>query len=193
MKRIVFLIIFSLAFTASSEVSVGLRLSSNLQNYTHKTDAPTIADSSMSTFNLWVGPVFRFKVSSTAEVTPDIGFMAETFADKQENGVANKSTDNGMFIGCGLYFFLASNSVFKFSLGPRVYGNLWLSRTDMTYGAEVPLNFDLELSGKWSIRASAAVINFWYSYSKPNITSHSEFDYSILSNLVPELSFFITF
>jgi hypothetical protein len=193
MKRIVFLIVFGIAFTVSSEVSVGLRLSSNLQNYTDQTDAPTVTESSHSTFNLWVGPVLRFKVSPTVEVAPDIGFMAETYADKQVNGITNNSSDNGVYVGCGFYFFLASNSVFKFSLGPRVYGNLWLSRTDMMFGAEVPLNFDFELSGRWSIRASAAVINFWYSYSKPNITSRTEFDYSIISSLMPELSFFITF
>ena len=178
MKRIMVFIICSIAFAASGEVSVGLRLSSNLQNYINKTEASTITESSRSTFNLWLGPVFRFKVSPMAEFAPDLGFMAETYTDKQENGVTNNSSDNGIYIGCGLYFFLASNSVFKFSLGPRVYSNLWLSRTDMTFGAEVPMNFDVELSGRWSIRASAAAINLWYSYSKPNITSHSEFDYS---------------
>ena len=193
MKRFFFLVIFGMAFTASSQVSVGLSLSSDLHNSTNKTDTPNGTENSSSAFNLSLGPVFRFMVSSKVEVSPDIGFMIENTSQKDQNGRTNSSSNNGMYVGCGFYFFLASNSIFKFSLGPRVYSTLWFSRTDMTFGAEMPLNFDIELSGPWSIRASAAAINVWYSYTKPGGTTQSAFDYTLMSLFMPKLSFFITF
>lgn len=193
MKRFMYLIICCFAFTASSQVSVGLKLSSDLQNVTIKTDAPNATENSNSNFDLSLGPVVRFLLSPKVEISPDIGFMVQNTSQKNPNGDTSSSNNNGLFVGCGFYFFLAANSVFKFSLGPRVYSDLWFSRTDMTFGAQMPLNFDIELSGPWSIRASASVINVWYSYVKAGGAAQSSFDYTIMSLFMPELSFFVTF
>jgi hypothetical protein len=181
------------ALSASGQVSGGLILRSHLSNYSQKTDAPTANENSQSAFSLDIGPIVRFMVSSKAEVAPYIGFSLYTTSTKNSAGQTTSSNNSGMFMGCGFYFFLAENSVFKFSLGPRVNGSFWFTRTQATADVDLPLNFDFLVGGPWSIRASASVIDFMYTYSKNGGTHENDFNYSMLSNFMPELSFFVTF
>jgi hypothetical protein len=194
MKRIAILcMMIACALSASGQVSGGLILRSHLSNYSQKTDAPTATENSTSAFSLDIGPIVRFMVSSKAEVAPYIGFSLYNTSTKNPAGQTTSSNNSGMFMGCGFYFFLAENSVFKFSLGPRVNGSFWFTRTQVTADVDLPLNFDFLVGGPWSIRASASVIDFMYMYSKNGGTHENDFNYSMLSNIMPELSFFVTF
>lgn len=186
-----FLIIIACAFAAKSEVSVGLMLRSNLSSYSEKgTDS---IERSGSSFGLDIGPVVRIKVSSRTEVAPYLGLSVNNSSTKVGNGNTSSTDNFGMFFGCGVYFFLAENSLFKFSLGPRLHGSFWFTQTDANFGVDLPLNFDIPVAGSWSIRASASVIDLWYSYSDNGGTRRGSFNYNMMSFFMPELSFFVTF
>jgi hypothetical protein len=178
---------------ASGQVSVGLTLRSSLNSHSGKTDPPNSVETSGSEFSLDIGPVVRFMVSSKAEVAPYLGFSVDNTSTKVQSGQTSSSENMGMIVGCGLNFFLVENSVFKFSLGPRLHSSFWFTRTETTIGVDMPLNFDVLVAGPWSIRGSASVIDFWYSYSKANAASTNSFQYNMSGLFMPELSFFITF
>jgi hypothetical protein len=181
------------ACAARSEVSIGLTLRSTLDSYSQKTADPNSIESSGSDFGLDIGPIVRFKVSSKAEVAPFIGLSIDNSSSKVGAGSTTSTDNTGMFFGCGMYFFMAENSLFKFSLGPRLHGGFWFTKTDFDFGVNMPLNFDIMVAGPWSIRASASVIDLWYSYSDNGGTRRGSFNYNMMSFFMPELSFFVTF
>jgi hypothetical protein len=193
MKKAVFLLIILSAVAVCGQVSVGLMLTNHFNASSNKADTPNATTSSGTQFDLSLGPVVRILVSSSAEVVPYIGFMVDNRSVKDQNGQTTTSGNGGMFFGCGLYFFVLSNSNLKFSLGPRVSSEFWFSHTDVTFGVGMPLNFDFELGGPWSLRASASVIDFLYTHNKTGNNVTNGFSYSLSSIFSPEITFFVTF
>jgi hypothetical protein len=170
-----------------------LTLRSSLNSSSQKTDPPNSYETTNSAFMLDLGPVVRFMVSPKVEVAPYIGFSVDNTSTKVQNGQTASMDNTGMFIGCGLNFFLAENSIFKFSLGPRVHSSFWFTRTETNIGVDMPLNFDVLVAGPWSIRGSASVIDFWYSYRNANAEKTNSFQYTMTGLFMPELSFCLTF
>jgi hypothetical protein len=186
MKPIFWAVILAAAFTANGQVSLGITLQNHFDNHNNDTI------SSSSTFDMLAGPVVRFLVADKWELDPTLGFHYIRTANKSG---PNETTGNefGMFLGCGLFFHLLSNDIFRFSLGPDLYGDFWFTHNENTVGVGMPINFDFLFNRAWSLRVSARAVDISYKATKNGNARNGWFNYNLQSVFIPSFTVFYTF
>jgi|GEM_PF-3197979 hypothetical protein len=179
----------------NAQMSLGLDVSSSLQNYSQKVDNYPQSNNSHSDFTLSAGPIFRIPLEGDRELDP----YAELIFSNSNNAYGY-SSQLGFLFGCGYFYQMAHVGILTFSLGPDLSFDFYLppsnSGSDYSHfdiNAGVPLNFDFDFSRKLSIRIRSWAFTIGYSHDKATGTSNDIFNYSLQSILFPSFTFFYTF
>jgi hypothetical protein len=182
-------------FAGNAQTSLGLSVTSSLDNNSHTVDGRSQENNNNSDFELSAGPMLRIMLGNDREVDPYAGFSFSNL-----NKPDNFSQQLGFWLGCGYFFHAVHAGILTFSLGPDLGLNFYLppSNSGSDYSkfginAGVPLNFDFDFFRKYSIRISASAFRIGYSHEKSAGVSDDKGSYSLQSILTPRFTFFYTF
>lgn len=136
------------------------------------------------------------------EIVPTVGFEVTRTVQEHEqvNGNVDKTEQNPVDVagGCGFFFRLVDNRVFRLSLGPdfRVGGRWNGSNSDYTRFwtfVSMPLNTDFMITSRFFFRMSPSLVKVTYSHEKSGNTVVNDFDFTGLSVWDVRMGFFWSF
>ena len=178
---IVFVLLLSLG--AWAEVALGVNLSTSLDREVHKEETQQGEEFQRTTtfdFNLYpsliIVPTGRF------EIVPTFGFTIrkEKRVDEDEEGNEDERYDRtniGVGGGCGLFFRLLDNDVFRLSLGPDVFVLYFNPEGDENETVDItlglPVNVDFLLSERLFLRLGSRLVAMRYVFQNEGDDAHT--------------------
>ena len=205
--KIHFLVLIVVLFSLSSwaEVALGVNFSTSLDREVHKEETQQGEEfQRITTFDFNLYPSLIIVPTGKFEIVPTFGFTIrkEKRVDEDEEGNENERYDRtniGVGGGCGLFFRLIDNNVFRLSLGPDVFVLYFNPEGDENETVDItlglPVNVDFLLNERLFLRLSSRLVAMRYVFENEGNDAHTNtFTFFDIESMVEaRLGFFFRF
>jgi len=194
-KLLLFILVVNGLTFATTAIGVDLLL--NVSNDSRNPDGNF--DRKRTELNTHLYPSIMIMPADRFELVPRAGFYVTHFSQTNRNLNTGAETTSdgstyGVGAGCGFYFRLVEESVFRLSLGPDAeLGFGWDSGRDDYWSfdttASMPVNFDFLITGNFFIGMCPRLASVTYTHDEDPGYDHNRIEFNVQSLWQPTFGF----